>query len=201
MKLYGNLNSGNCYKVRLLLSYLNVPYTYEDMDAPHGATRTQDFLAINPAGQIPVLALNDGRTLAESNAIMAFLAEDTPYMPVNAFERAKALQWMFWEQYRHEPAIAVARFIKIYAPERADELPKLLERGGDALSVMEGHLRENVWFVGAGPSIADIALYAYTHVAEEGGFNLADYPQVQAWCARMAEHPRHVLMTDRPEKI
>ncbi|MEP3653880.1 MAG: glutathione S-transferase family protein [Litorimonas sp.] len=198
MILYGNLNSGNCYKVRLLLSYLGVAYTYENMDAPNGATRTPEFLAINPAGQIPVLVLNDGRTLAESNAIMTFLAEDTPYVPVNAFDRAKALQWMFWEQYKHEPAIAVARFISYYAPDREGELPNLHERGRAALDVMEGHLQASPWFAGSGPSVADIALYAYTHVAEDGGFKLADYPHVQAWCERMAEHPKHVLMTDMP---
>ena len=198
MILYGNLNSGNCYKVRLLLAYLNVPYTYENIDAPAGGTRTAEFLAINPAGQIPVLKLNDGRTLAESNAIMMFLAEDTPYVPVNAFDRAKALQWMFWEQYKHEPAIAVARFIRFYAPEREGELPGLQDKGRAALDVMEGHLRTSPWFVGTGPTVADIALYAYTHVAGQAGFDLADYPQVSAWCARMAEHSKHVLMTDMP---
>lgn len=198
MKLYGNLNSGNCYKVRLLLSYLGVAYRYRNIDAPHGGTRTPEFLTINPAGQIPVLKLDDGRTLAESNAIMSFLADDTPYMPVNAFDRAKALQWMFWEQYKHEPAIAVARFIKFYAPEREGELPSLIERGRAALGVMEAHLDTRAFFVGAGPSLADISLYAYTHVADEGGFNLKDYPNVSAWCARMAEHPKHILMTDTP---
>ncbi len=198
MKLYGNLNSGNCYKVRLLLSYLGMPYAYDNIDAPHGGTRTPEFLAINPAGQIPVLKLDDGRILAESNAIMAFLAEDTPYMPVNAFDRAKTLQWMFWEQYKHEPAIAVARFISHYAPEREAELPNLLEKGRAALAVMEGHLQSASGFVGSGPSIADIALYAYTHVADDAGFKLSDFPHVQAWCARMREHPRHVLMTDLP---
>ncbi len=119
-------------------------------------------------------------------------------MPVNAFDRAKALQWMFWEQYKHEPAIAVARFISYYAPERDGELSSLLERGRAALAVMEGHLCGASWFAGSGPSVADIALYAYTHVAEDAGFKLADYPQVQAWLARMTEHPRHVLMTDLP---
>lgn len=181
-----------------MLSYLGVSYTYENIDAPHGGTRTPEFLAINPAGQIPVLELNDGRTLAESNAIMAFLAEDTPYVPVNAFDRAKALQWMFWEQYKHEPAIAVARFISYYAAERDGELPGLLEKGRAALDVMDRHLRSAPWFAGSGPSVADIALYAYTHVADEAGFKLADYPHVQAWLARMTEHPRHVLMTDLP---
>lgn len=198
MKLYGNLNSGNCYKVRLLLSYLGVTYTYENIDAPHGGTRTPEFLAINPAGQIPVLQLNDGRILAESNAIMAFLAEDTPYFPANAFDRAKALQWMFWEQYKHEPAIAVARFISFYAPEREGELAVLHEKGRGALEVMENYLRTNPWFVGEGPTVADIALYAYTHVADEGGFDLSLFPHVKAWCQRLADHPKHVLMTDVP---
>ena len=181
-----------------MLSYLNVPYRYENINAPGGGTRTPEFLAINPAGQIPVLKLNDGRTLAESNAIMMFLAADTPYVPVNAFDRAKTLQWMFWEQYKHEPAIAVARFISFYAPEREAELPGLHERGRAALGVMEDHLRISPWFAGQGPSAADIALYAYTHVAGEAGFMLADYPHVTAWCARMADHPKHVLMTDLP---
>jgi len=198
MILYGNLNSGNCYKVRLLLSYLGVDFSYENMDAAHGATRTPEFLAINPVGQIPVLKLNDGRILAESNAIISFLAEDTPYIPVNAFDRAKAMQWMFWEQYKHEPAIAVARFISFYAPDREGELPTLQEKGRAALAIMDGHLRAAPWFAGSGPSVADIALYAYTHVADEGGFTLADYPNIKVWCERMAEHPRHVLMTDLP---
>lgn len=198
MKLYGNLNSGNCYKVRLLLSYLGVSYEYVDMDAPHGATQTDSFLALNPAGQIPLLQLSDGRRLGESNAILMFLAGDTPYVPITAFDQAKVLQWMFWEQYRHEPAIAVARFIRTYAPDRAAELPKLLERGNGVLALMNDHLETRAWFVGSGPTVADITLYAYTHVAEDGGFDLDDYPQVQAWCARMEEHPKHILMTDVP---
>jgi len=198
MILYGNLNSGNCYKVRLILAYLGMRYTYRNIDAPAGGTRTAEFLEINPVGQIPVLQLGDGRTLAESNAIMTFLAEDTPYIPVNAFDRAKALQWMFWEQYRHEPAIAVARYICCYAPEREGELLGLREKGRAALDVMEGHLRRSPWFAGAGPTVADIALYAYTHVADEAGFTLADYPHVEAWCARMAHHPKHVIMTTLP---
>lgn len=198
MKLYDYLPSGNSYKVRLLLSYLGIQYTHIPIDIHNGETHTPEYLAMNPAGQIPLLQLEDGRTLAESNAILAFLAEDTPYMPVNAFDRAKALQWMFWEQYRHEPAIAVARYISHYAPERAGELPKLQEKGRAALAVIEGYLRSRPWMVGSGPTIADISLYAYTHVAEEGGFDLSAYPQVEAWCARMAEHPKHILITDVP---
>lgn len=198
MKLYDYLPSGNSYKVRLLLSYMGIAYTHVPIDIIKGETLTPEYLAMNPAGQIPVLQLGDGRTLAESNAILMFLAEDTPYIPVNRFDRAKMLQWMFWEQYRHEPSIAVARYISHYAPERKDELPKLQEKGRSALSVMEGHLAEQAFFVGGGPSLADIALYAYTHVADEGGFALSDYPHVQSWCARMAEHPKHILITDMP---
>ena len=198
MKLYDYLPSGNSYKIRLLLSYLGIPYTHVPIDIIKGETQTPAFLAMNPAGQIPLLQLGDGRTLAESNAILTFLAEDTPYLPVNHFDRAKALQWMFWEQYRHEPAIAVARFITIYAPERAAELPILREKGNAALSVMEGHLDGRSFFVGNRPSLADIALYAYTHVAGEAEFALSDYPHVSAWCARMAEHPKHILITDVP---
>lgn len=198
MKLYDYLPSGNSYKVRLLLSYLGIAYTHVPIDIHKGETLTPEYLAMNPAGQIPLLQLGDGRTLAESNAILTFLAEDTPYLPVNHFDRAKALQWMFWEQYRHEPAIAVARYITHYAPERKDELPKLQEKGRAALAVMDAHLAARAFFVGSGPSVADIALYAYSHVANEGGFALSDYPHVQAWCARMAEHPKHILITDIP---
>lgn len=199
MKLFDYLPSGNSYKVRLLLSYLDVSYIHVPIDIHKGETLTPEYLVLNPAGQIPVLQLSDGRTLAESNAILMFLAEDTPYVPINSFDRAKALQWMFWEQYRHEPAIAVARYISHYAPERKDELPKLQEKGRTALALMDGHLAANSFFVGTGPTIADISLYAYTHVADEGGFDLSAYPQIQAWCARMAEHPKHILITDAPE--
>jgi len=198
MKLYDYLPSGNSYKVRLLLSYLGITYTHVPIDIIKSETQTSAYLAMNPAGQIPLLQLGDGRTLAESNAILMFLAEDTPYIPMTSFERAKMMQWMFWEQYRHEPAIAVARYISHYAPEREGELPKLLEKGRAALTVMEGHLAWSSFFVGSGPSVADISLYAYTHVAGEGGFDLADYPNVSAWCTRMAEHPKHIFITDMP---
>ncbi len=198
MKLYDYLPSGNSYKVRLLLSYLGIDYTHVPIDIHKGETQTPAYLAMNPAGQIPLLQLGDGRTLAESNAILMFLAEDTPYCPVNHFDHAKVLQWMFWEQYRHEPAIAVARYISHYAPERKAELPALHEKGRAALAVMDAHLATTAFFAGSGPSAADISLYAYTHVADEGGFDLAEYPNVEAWCARMAEHPRHILITDIP---
>ena len=198
MKLYDYLPSGNSYKVRLLLSYLGIDYTHVPIDIHKGETQTPEYLAMNPAGQIPLLQLANGQTLAESNAILTFLGEDTPYVPVNHFDRAKVLQWMFWEQYRHEPAIAVARYISHYAPDRAEELPTLHEKGRAALSIMDAHLATSLFFVGSGPTLADIALYAYTHVADEGGFDLTHYPNVTDWCARMAEHPKHLLITDNP---
>jgi len=179
MKLYDYLPSGNSYKIK-------------------GETQTPEYLVMNPAGQIPLLQLGDGRTLAESNAILMFLGEDTPYIPMTSFDRAKMMQWLFWEQYRHEPSIAVARYITHYAPEREGDLPGLLEKGRAALTVMEGHLAWRSFFVGSGPSLADISLYAYTHVAGEAGFDLSDFPNVEAWCDRMAEHPKHILITDVP---
>lgn len=200
MKLYDYLPSGNSYKIRLLLAYLNLDYEWVSLDIIKGDTQTEDYKAKNPVGQIPLLELADGRRIAESNAILYFLAEGTPYFPTSAFDQAKALQWMFFEQYKHEPSIAVARFIHHYATDaRKDELPALTTRGYQALDVMENHLSDQPFFVGSGPTIADISLYGYTHVAGEGGFDLSGYPFVQNWLARMAEHPRHILITDKPE--
>lgn len=199
MKLYDYLPSGNSYKVRLMLSYLSVSYDHVLLDIHKGETRSGEYKSKNPVGQIPLLELSDGRRIAESNAILFFLAQDTPYWPLNHFDRAKALQWMFFEQYKHEPSIAVARFIRMYAmDDRAGELDNLMPRGATALSVMEQHLSKHNWFVGAGPTIADIALYAYTHVAGDGGFDLAEYPCVSAWLERMSDHPKHILITDKP---
>jgi len=199
MKLYDYLPSGNSYKVRLLMSWLGLSYEHLDMNIHKGETQTEAFKSKNPVGQIPLLELSDGRTLAESNAIIYFLAEGTPYWPSNAFDQAKALQWMFFEQYKHEPSIAVARFVTMYAMDsRAGELPGLTERGNAALAVMEGHLADHHWFVGSGPTIADIALYAYTHVAGEGGFDLTQYPNVLAWLDRVSDHPKHIRITDVP---
>lgn len=199
MKLYDYLPSGNSYKVRLLMSYLGLKYEHALLDINKGDTQTTDFKTKNPVGQIPLLELADGRRIAESNAILFFLAKDTPYWPATLFEQTKALQWMFFEQYKHEPSIAVARFIRMYAMEsRSSELENLMPRGDSALSVMETHLAGNLYFAGVGPTIADIALYAYTHVANEGGFVLADYPNVLAWLDRMSDHPRHILITDLP---
>lgn len=199
MKLYDYLPSGNSYKVRLLMSYLGIHYDWVNLDIIKGDTQTQAYKAKNPAGQIPLLELADGRRIAESNAILFFLAEGTPYWPQNAFDQAKALQWMFFEQYKHEPTIAVARFIHHYAMEqRKDELPVLTKKGYLALDVMEAHLADHLWFVGPGPTIADIALYGYTHVAGEGGFDLSKYPNVIAWLDRVSDHPKHIRITDKP---
>ena len=199
MKLYDYLPSGNSYKVRWVLSYLGRAYTHVPIDIHKGETQSPEFLAKNPAGQIPLLELDDGRVLAESNAIMSFLAADTNLIPKDSFARAKMYQWMFWEQYRHEPAIAVARFIQHYAMDRrADDLPALMTKGKAALAVMEDHLSNNDWFVGGARSLADVALYAYTHVAGEGGFNLSDYPAVSEWLDRFACHATHKKITDVP---
>ena len=199
MKLYDYLPSGNSYKVRLLLSYLGISYEWVNLDIHKGETQTHAYKSKNPVGQIPLLELADGRRIAESNAIIYFLAEGTPYWPKNAFDQAKALQWMFFEQYKHEPTIAVARFIHNYAMEqRKDELPVLTKKGYLALDVMEAHLADNLWFVGGGRTIADVALYAYTHVAGEGGFNLSKYPNIMAWLDRFSDHPKHIRITDKP---
>ncbi len=199
MKLYDYLPSGNSYKIRLLASYLDLPYEHIGLDIIAGDTQTDDFKAKNPAGQIPLLELNDGRHIAESGAILYFLADGTPYFPASAFDRAKCLQWMFFEQYKHEPSIAVARFIRNYFMDnRSAELPILMTKGYAALDIMETHLETHLYFVGAGPTIADIALYAYTHVADEGGFDLASYPHIKLWLKRISEHPCHIAMTDIP---
>ena len=199
MRLYDYLPSGNGYKVRWTLARLGIACEYIALDIHKGETHTPEFLALNPAGQVPLLVLGNERPLAESNAIIGFLAEGSPLVPADPFFRAKMLQWMFWEQYRHEPAIAVARFIRAYAPERAEELPALHAKGLAALAVMDGHLLDRDWFVGGNCTLADIALYAYTHVAEEGGFDLAAFPAVTAWLARFAAQSGHVVMEWVPQ--
>ena len=195
LTLYDYLGSGNGYKARLLLHQLEIPYRRIELDIDKGETRTPEFLAKNPNGRIPALQLEDGTVLPESNAILFYLAEGSAFLPGERLARAQALQWMFFEQYNHEPSIAVSRYIRTHLPEghtRYGELPKLREKGKDALRVMETHLAEQDWFAGGAYSIADIALYAYTHVATEGGFELAPYPAVTAWLARVAAQPRHI---------
>jgi len=195
--IYGMRASGNCYKLQLLLDQLGRPYRWVDIDSAHGATRTPDYLARNPNGKVPLLELEDGRRLAESDAILCYLAEGTDFWPADAWLRAKTLQWLFFEQYSHEPAIAVARFIRGWLPAdhpRQAELPALLERGRQVLAVMEQHLADREWFVGERYGLADIALYAYTHCADDAGFELAVFPNVTAWLARVRAQPGHTPM-------
>ncbi len=198
MRLYDYLSSGNGYKCRLLLRHLGLPFERVELDIMRNETRTPEILAKNPNGRIPLLELDDGRLLPESNAILFYLAEGTPFLPVDRFERAQALQWLFFEQYSHEPNIATSRFIATHLPAdspRRAELPRRRELGYAALEVMERHLAGNDYFVTGRYTIADIALYAYTHVADEGGFDLVRYPAVGAWLARVAAQPGHTPIT------
>jgi glutathione S-transferase len=197
LKLYDYLESGNGYKVRLLLHQLEIPFERVELDITRGQTRTPEFLALNRNGRIPLLVLEDGTALAESNAIQFYLAEGTPLLPAGRLERAQVLQWMFFEQYSHEPYIAVVRFWchTGVADERAEEVAARRARGYDALAVMEEHLHHRDFFAAGRYTIADIALYAYTHVAHEGGFDLARYPAVNAWLARVRSQPRHIPIT------
>jgi glutathione S-transferase len=197
LTLYDFAASGNGYKVRLLLNQLGIPYRYMETDILKGETRTEEFQAINPNGKIPAVVLEDGRVLCESNAILYYFARDTAYFPGDAYRQAQALQWLFFEQYSHEPAIAVSRFIRHYLPAdhpRRSELPLLQPRGHAALRVMEQTLRAQPFLVGEDYSIADIGLYAYTHVADEGGFELTAYPGIRAWLERVRQQPGHVAI-------
>ncbi len=194
VRLYDYLESGNGYKVRLLLAQLGLPIERVELDILRGETRTPGFLAKNPNGRIPLLELEDGTHLAESNAIQWFLAEGTGLLPDDPLDRARVLQWMFFEQYSHEPFIAVPRFWAHAGllDEKREQLPEKYQRGHAALQVMESHLAERDFFVAPAYSIADIALYAYTHVASEGGYDLAPYPAVRGWCERVASQPGHI---------
>jgi glutathione S-transferase len=200
LTLYDYLPSGNGYKVRLLLSQLGLPFKFVEKDIQKGETRTPAFLRMNPNGRIPLLQLEDGRYLAESGAILFYFAEGTPFFPEDRFMKADVLRWMFFEQYSHEPYVAVARaWVHVFGvtPERAARLQEKMDGGYAALGVMEGHLASQKWFVGERYTIADIALYAYTHVAPEGGFDLGRFPNVQRWLERVAAQPRHVPITKR----
>jgi glutathione S-transferase len=199
MLLYNSQISGNCYKVRLLLAHLDVAYETRDVDVIDRSD-PRDFLAgLNPVRRTPTLVLDDGRPLAESNAILWYFGEGTRFVPHDRYDRAKVLQWMFFEQYEHEPAIAVARFLKTYSgkPELWEsQRDALTKRGVKALQALEGGLQDRAWLVGDTPTIADIALYAYTHTADEGGFSLDEYPAILAWLDRVAAQPGHVTMAD-----
>ncbi len=196
-KVYGMSSSGNCYKVRLLLEQLQSAYQWVELDTRSGLMRSSEFLAKNPNGRVPLLELEPGQFLAESDAILFYLAEGTAFWPQHKRARAEVLQWMFFEQYSHEPYIAVARFICTMLPAehaRRSELPRLYERGAQALAVMEQHLAQRAFFVADAYSIADIALYAYTHAAGEGGFELRRYPAIGAWLARVEGQAHFVRM-------
>lgn len=199
--VYGYSPSGNCHKLRMLLgqlgSRLGQDYRWIETDSAHGATRTPQYLAKNPNGRVPMIELDDGRILVESNAILCWLAEGTPYFGGDAWQRAQTLAWMFFEQYSHEPYVAVARFICGWTPAdspRRNDLPRLRERGNEALAVMEKYLATNAWFSGKHYGIADIALFAYTHCADDGGFDLAAYPAISAWLDRVRSEPGFVPM-------
>jgi glutathione S-transferase len=202
MHLYDFLDSGNGYKVRLLLAQLHRPYDWTHLDIDKGETRTAQFLALNPNGRIPTLRLDDGTHLAESNAILWYLAEGSGFVPATQKGRAQVLQWMFFEQYSHEPYVATPRYICRHLPAdhpRRAELPGRLEKGHAALGVMEGHLATRRFFVEEQYTIADIALFAYTHVAPEGGLELDAYPRVREWLERVAAQPDHVRLLDVPK--
>ena len=195
--IYGMSSSGNCYKVRLLLEQLHTPYQWVELDTRTGVTRLPPFLAKNANGRVPLLELEPGQYLAESDAILFYLAEGTPLWPQHRRARAEVLQWMFFEQYSHEPYVAVARFIRTMLPAdhaRRSELPRLHERGAQALAVMERHLAQRQFFVADAYSIADIALFAYTHAAGDGGFELQQYPAILAWLSRVRRQPQFVPM-------
>ena len=186
LTVHGDNRSGDCLKVKWLLDRLGRDYRWVETDVLAGATRTPEFLALNPAGQTPTVVLEDGQVLAQSNAILLYFGEGTAFFPADAYERARMYEWLFWEQYSHEPYIAVVRFQRVLAGRRADEIePRLMERGHAALARMEGALAAADWLVGEGPTLADLALVAYTRVAHEGDFDLAAYPAVRAWTARV----------------
>jgi glutathione S-transferase len=186
--IYGDSISGNCLKIKFVCDRLAIPYHWIETNVLKAETRTPEFLAMNPAGQVPVVKLADGRVLAQSNAIIFYLAEDSDLIPADGFDRALMLQWMFWEQYSHETVIAVRRFHKHYLKKPEAEIdPALLPKGEKALGVMNEHLAKNRYFVGGRLTLADIALVAYTRWAHEGGFDLSRHPNVLAWVRRVEE--------------
>lgn len=194
MKVYGDLLSGNCYKVKLLLEFLDIQHEWLHINVLKAESHTPEFLQMNPNGKIPVLVLDDERILTESNAILGYLAEETEFVPTDRYAKAKMYEWMFFEQYSHEPFIAVARFINKYLglPEaRIEEYHALQPKGHKALAIMEQAFGQHDYLVGNELSLADISLYAYTHVADEGGFDLSLYPNIQAWCQRIQNYPAY----------
>ncbi|MFJ6023320.1 glutathione S-transferase family protein [Brevundimonas sp. NPDC092305] len=188
LTVHGDNRSGNCLKVKWMLNRLGIDYQWIDADVTTGVTRTPEFLAKNPAGQVPLLILEDGRTLAQSNAILLWIAEGSQFVPTDPFDRAKMFEWLFWEQYSHEPYVAVVRFQRAIAGKPAAEIePRLIERGYAALDRLEAGLTDRDWLVGDGPTIADLALVAYTRVAPEGDFQLERYPAIVDWIGRVED--------------
>ncbi len=197
MLLYDSPVSGNCYKARLILAYRALPYERQELSVSDRSNRDEMLGGLNPALRVPTLVLDDGRPLAESNAILWYFGEGTPLVPEDRYERAQVLQWMFFEQYDHEPSIAVVRFWLVYSgrPEAfADRLEERTAAGYRALAAMERHLEGREFLVGASPTLADLALYPYTHLAPEGGFDLSGYPAIGSWLARVAAMPKHVAI-------
>lgn len=197
MQLYGDRQSGNCYKIQLLSTLLDLPLDWVDVDILDGQTQTPEFLSLNTNGKIPLLVLDDGRVLAESNAILNFLAAGSPFLPEDPYQLALVQQWQFFEQYSHEPFIAVARFIQRYLglpEERRAEYNQKKQGGYRALKVMEQQLQQTAFIAGSRLTTADIALYAYTHVAHEGGFDVSGFPHITAWMARIQEVPGYTAM-------
>jgi glutathione S-transferase len=195
--IYGDIDSGNCYKIYLLCHLLDIEFQWQAMDIAKGDLQTTEFLAKNPQGKVPLVELADGRFLTESNAILHYLAKGSKLVPADAYLNAKVYQWLFFEQYSHEPYIAVARFIKRFQgmPEsRKAEFESKQGGGHKALKVMNDQLSQTAFLIGEQFSLADIALYAYTHVAEEGGFNLVDYPAIRRWIKQIQLMPNYVGM-------
>lgn len=199
MKIYGDSNSGNCYKVKLLCALLDISYEWQEMNILQGDTQTAEFLSINPNGKIPAIVLDNGFRLSESNAILGYLAEGSCLIPQDRYWKAKMYEWLFFEQYSHEPTIAVARFIRKYLDlpeERLDEYEALLVKGRKALDIMEKQLSTTPYLVGQDLSLADIALYAYTHVAHEGGFDLCSDTAIRGWCQRIEQQANYTPIGD-----
>lgn len=197
LSIYGDSRSGNCYKTKLLATHLDVPFAWHEVDVIQGEAKTESFRLKNPLGKVPVLELEDGRCLAESNAILMYLGEGSAYVPKDSWQRAQMVQWLFFEQYDHEPTIAVNRAIKhlLGSPtERQAQFDANVPKGYAALDRMEQQLGQTDFLVGDACTLADFALFAYTHVAEDGGFSLENYPGIRAWIGRIASHPKHVAM-------
>ncbi len=198
MLLYNSAVSGNCYKVRLLAAQLGIPLELRELSVVDRSDRAEILGDLNPARRVPTLVLDDGRPVAESNAILWYLGDGTAYVPAERYARAQVLQWQFFEQYEHEPSIAVVRFLTAYAGDAEKHVDRIREqtpRGYAALDVMERHLADHAFLVGERYSVADISLYAYTHVAHEGGFDLGPYPAIRVWIDRVAGQDGHIPIT------